>query len=218
MVHLFIFSVRNPDPDSHSDSPGPSLIPSPTLAKNTRSKQVHIEKKMGKILIGGTAAIALSAGLFSSYKSAQPYDHAASEAAHLTDWSAPPPFPVFKALTGLSFLLHKMGDALTPPPIKVLDLTFGFTVSQVLYVAARLDIADLVAQKPMTALELSQITGADEGRLRRVINACVAHGVFALDPEDPNRYVNSALSAVFRKDHPHPLRNMVLHQMGNQLS
>jgi len=43
-----------------------------------------------------------------------------SEEALLSDWSAPPPWPVFIALNVLAGVFRGMADALTPPPIAVL--------------------------------------------------------------------------------------------------
>ena len=60
-----------------------------------------------------------------------------------------------------------------PPPIAIMDLNFGFAVSQTLYVAAKLDIANKLVERPKTAAEIAAEVGADAGRVERILNACM---------------------------------------------
>ena len=48
----------------------------------------------------------------------------------------------------------------------------GFAASQMLYVAARLKLADLLAGGPLTAADLAQECGAKEAPLRRMVTHC----------------------------------------------
>eukprot|EP00400_MALV-I_sp_L67-5_P000345 gene345-939_t len=151
------------------------------------------------------------------YKNFAKYDHGSTEASFLTDWSAPPPWPIFTKLNEVQQFFANTAKAMTPPPIQMMDLTMGFAISQTVYVAARLGIADLVVERPKTVKELAKETGADEERLRRLLNACVGFGVFNVlsgyEKSDEFHYVNSKLSATLRKDHPHSHRDFSLCQM-----
>ena len=59
------------------------------------------------------------------------------------------------------------------------QISFGLRVSQALYVAAKLNVADHLARKPMDADELSTATQVDGAALRRVMRALCSLGVFA---------------------------------------
>lgn len=62
------------------------------------------------------------------------------------------------------------GAGASPPPGLVQLLT-GFWVSQALYVAAKLGIADVVRAGPRTAGEIAAAVAADEAALRRLLRA-----------------------------------------------
>ena len=57
------------------------------------------------------------------------------EAALLTDWSTPPPWPIFVALNVLAGMLRAGADALTPPPIKMLDMSMGYHLTMLAHTA-----------------------------------------------------------------------------------
>src|SRR5262249_30735462 len=57
------------------------------------------------------------------------------------------------------------------------DLISGHRITVVIYVAARLGVADLLAEGPKTSGELAQHTGVDERSLRRLLRALVSLGI-----------------------------------------
>lgn len=69
-----------------------------------------------------------------------------------------------------------MGDV--PPFASMMQMLAGFQLSQALYVAAELDVAGLVLEKPRTIDELADATGADADALRRVVRFLETFGVF----------------------------------------
>ena len=144
----------------------------------------------------------------------QPHD----EAAFLSDWSAPPPWPVFIALNVIAGALRAGADALTPPPIKMLDMAMGFHHTALVQLAQKFKIADALAGGPLSAAEISATIGAPSDArtklVERVMFACAANGVFKLEPpagDKAPRFVNTALSAVLRRDHPNSMAGMVGH-------
>lgn len=62
---------------------------------------------------------------------------------------------------------------------RMLGLLGGFIVTQALGTAARLEIAELVHERPRTAEELAGAAGAEPDALRRVLRALASIGVFA---------------------------------------
>ncbi|WP_051379417.1 methyltransferase [Bradyrhizobium murdochi] len=63
------------------------------------------------------------------------------------------------------------------PALKLLDLIQSHRVTAVIYVAARLGIADLLSDKPKSLDELAKETGADRAALARLLAALVTTGI-----------------------------------------
>ena len=61
----------------------------------------------------------------------------------------------------------------TQAAMRLRDMIMGFRVTQLLYVAASLHLADHLADTPQAAAELARTVGADEAALRRVLRALV---------------------------------------------
>ena len=66
-----------------------------------------------------------------------------------------------------------------PPQAALQRLLIGYRVTQIISVAAQLGLADLLAERPMTARELADAVGAHPGALARMLRALVSVGVFA---------------------------------------
>ncbi len=58
------------------------------------------------------------------------------------------------------------------------QLIMGFRVTQLIYVAAKLDLADHLARGPLTARELASSLGVDTGALYRLLRALASLDVF----------------------------------------
>src|ERR671932_578547 len=65
------------------------------------------------------------------------------------------------------------------PSEQLIRLARGFWVSQALYVAAELGLADLLADGPRTADDLASTAGAHAPALYRVLRLLASEGVFA---------------------------------------
>lgn len=90
----------------------------------------------------------------------------------------------------------------------LLQMVTGAWVTQSIYVAARLGIADLLQDGPQTSDELAQQTGAHGPSLYRVLRALAGLGIFA---EDENkRFSLTPLSEPLRSG-PNSLRAMAIH-------
>ncbi len=83
----------------------------------------------------------------------------------------------------------------------------GFVLSQALYVATRLGIADLLAAGPRSATELAVEVGADRDGLYRLLRLLAGHGIF--DELPGGRFANSAASELLREV-PGSLRALAL--------
>jgi hypothetical protein len=63
------------------------------------------------------------------------------------------------------------------------QMIMGFRVTQMIYVAARLGIADLLHERPRTAEELAGATGTHAPSLYRLLRALAGAGIFAEDAQ-----------------------------------
>lgn len=86
------------------------------------------------------------------------------------------------------------------PVEALIGLASGLWVSRALWAAARLGIADSIDPEPTPLALIAERSGADEGNLRRLMNALVSIGLFRAEVED--RYAHSDLSPFLRSDHP----------------
>ena len=65
-----------------------------------------------------------------------------------------------------------------PPAVQMVQLLAGFQLSQALYAAARLGVADCLRSGPKDAAALAAEVGADAPSLRRVLRTLASIGVF----------------------------------------
>jgi hypothetical protein len=86
---------------------------------------------------------------------------------------------------------------------KLLALASGYEVTQLVVVAARLGIADLLAAGPRTVDDLAAATGTHPPSLFRVLRALAGHGVFA---EEDGRFRLTPLAEPLRGDAPDSIR------------
>src|SRR5262245_24663248 len=92
-----------------------------------------------------------------------------------------------------------------PAQEKMLGLLTGYWVSQLLYVVARLGIADLLVKGPKTAEALATATGAHAPFLHRVLRALASCGVFAEGAG--GRFRLTPLAETLRSGRPGSLRD-----------
>ncbi len=74
-----------------------------------------------------------------------------------------------------------MNEASVAPPWQLARLLDGFVTTQLLYVAAKLGIADVLAGGPLSAAEIAEPAGADPDVLVRVLRGLVIEDVLAED-------------------------------------
>ena len=97
-----------------------------------------------------------------------------------------------------------------PPQLAVLQMATGYWVSQSIYVAAKLGIADLLKDSPKSCDELATATGTNAPSLYRVLRALASLGVFA--ETQPNHFTLTPLAACLQSDTPNSLRACVIIQ------
>jgi hypothetical protein len=95
-----------------------------------------------------------------------------------------------------------------PPEIKIKQMALGYWLSQCLYVAAKLGIADLLTDSPKHCNELAAATNANSDSLYRILRALASVGVFA---ETESRcFQLTPMAECLRGDVPNSVKDMTL--------
>jgi hypothetical protein len=102
---------------------------------------------------------------------------------------------------------HRADDEL-PPGERVRRLVMGFRATQLVHVAARLGIADLLRDGPQDASALATAVRAHPRALYRLLRALASLGLFAETPE--GRFQLTSLGELLRGDAPGSLRPLAL--------
>lgn len=98
----------------------------------------------------------------------------------------------------------------TPPPsVQLLNCIYpGPLAAQAMYVAARLDIAELIGNDAKHVEELAAEAGVKTTPLRRVLRALTAIGVF--HETSDGHFQNSEVSETLRREHPQSTRALAV--------
>lgn len=100
------------------------------------------------------------------------------------------------------------GNETAPPEAKLTQMITGSLGSQAIYVAAKLGIADLLADGPKSVDELAAAADADAPSLYRVLRALASFGVFA--ERDDQVFELNATAELLRSDSPCSLRDLAI--------
>lgn len=92
--------------------------------------------------------------------------------------------------------------------IRILNVTLGLALPGCLRVAAELNIADHLADRPLSVTALAERTGSDPDNLRRILRMLALNGIFTGTDDDSYRLSPDA--EFLRRDHPCSQRDAVL--------
>ncbi len=98
-------------------------------------------------------------------------------------------------------------DVLSPQAV-LMRMSDGYQDAKALQVVAELGIADLIAQEPKTAEDLSKVVGVDSDALYRVLRALASRGIFK--ERRDSHFENTPLSEPIRADVPGSVRDLVI--------
>jgi hypothetical protein len=97
---------------------------------------------------------------------------------------------------------------LAASPEALLLMVFGYQLSQAVYVAAKLGIADLLSAGPQSTEDLARVTGAHALSLARVMRGLCRAGVFAKD--QAGRFIMAQLARYLVAGGSHSVRDYAL--------
>lgn len=95
-----------------------------------------------------------------------------------------------------------------PPDAALFQLIYGYLPSQLVYVAARLGIADHIHDSPKSSVELAPVLGANQQALQRVLRGLVNSGLLA--EEEGGRFSLTPMGEYLRTDIPGSLRELAI--------
>jgi len=95
-----------------------------------------------------------------------------------------------------------------PPDAQLMQLVSGAFVSAAIYAAAKLGIADLLADGPKTAAKLAEETEMDERSLYRLLRSLASVGVFS--EVESKTFTNTPMTETLRSDAPRSTRDLTI--------
>jgi hypothetical protein len=99
-------------------------------------------------------------------------------------------------------------NAIVLPPTSVLQMIRSYQVAQMIYVATKLNLADLLADGPRSISELAAASGTQPDALYRLLRALASQGIFAEDEQ--GRFGLTPLAQSLRQGVPGSLYSGVL--------
>lgn len=116
--------------------------------------------------------------------------------------------PIVRAVEGVRSFLHRIDQKMVPAPVFLLEMITGSWMTQAIYAAAKLGIADELAEGPLTADDLARRVGADEDGLRRLLRLLSSRSILAHRKD--GRYELTAMGEALRADAPVSMRAFAL--------
>ncbi|MGR9117570.1 MAG: methyltransferase [Gammaproteobacteria bacterium] len=114
----------------------------------------------------------------------------------------------FALLMKLASWLQGLPHKITPAPVRLIQIGSAFWQSRVLYVAARLDIASVLKDGPLSTEIIATRVSANPDAVYRLLRMLAAMGIF--EEASPRIFKNNVLSDHLRDDNPNNVRAMIL--------
>lgn len=122
----------------------------------------------------------------------------------------------FARLTRFAAWLQNIPNKVTPAPFRLMQIGSAFWQSRALYVAARLDIATVLADEELSAEEIASRIHTQVDATYRLLRMLAAMGIFA--EVSPRVFRNNKLSDCLREGNPQNVRAMILMHNSPEMS
>src|SRR5512143_775873 len=122
----------------------------------------------------------------------------------------------FAKLSRFGAWLQNLPNKIVPPPFRLMQISASYWQARALYVAARLDIATVLADGELGAEEIATRVQVQPDALYRLLRMLAAMGVF--EEVSPHRFRNNKLSNSLREGHPQSVRAMILMHNSPEIS
>jgi hypothetical protein len=128
----------------------------------------------------------------------------------------PGPVRRFAKLTKFAAWLQSIPNKVTPAPFRLMQISASYWQSRVLYVAAKLDIATVLADGQLSSEEIAARVHAQPDAIWRLLRMLAAMGIF--EETSPQVFRNNKLSNCLRESYPQSVRAMILMHNSPELS
>ena len=98
--------------------------------------------------------------------------------------------------------------AAVPPQVEMIRMGTGYWLSSLVYTAAKIGLADHLANGPKAAADLVGVIGANPRALHRYMRTLASFGILTLNDDDT--FTLTELGATLKKDAPGSVRSTVL--------
>lgn len=122
----------------------------------------------------------------------------------------------FAKLAKFGAWLQNLPSRIVPAPFRLVQISASYWQSRGLYVAARLDIATVLADGLLSAEEIAARVHAQPDATYRLLRMLAAMGIF--DEVSPHVFRNNKLSNCLREGDPQSVRAMILMHNSPELS
>ncbi|MBK8752860.1 MAG: methyltransferase [Candidatus Competibacteraceae bacterium] len=122
----------------------------------------------------------------------------------------------FSALMKFAGWLQNIPNKVTPPPFRLMQIGSAFWQSRVLYVAVKLNIADILGDERLAVDMIAARASAQPDAIYRLLRMLAAMGVFA--EVSPRVFANNRLSSPLRADKADSVRAMILMHNSDEMS
>lgn len=119
-----------------------------------------------------------------------------------------PPARVVRAIEGARARLQRLSQSMVPAPIALLELAQGSMITQAIYVAAELRLADALSDGPLPAEKIARIVNADPEAVYRLLRLLSSYSIFA--EHSDGRFKLTPMADALRSDTPNSMRGMAV--------
>nr|WP_231976659.1 acetylserotonin O-methyltransferase [Mycobacterium sp. E740] len=119
-----------------------------------------------------------------------------------------PPMFAIRVVNRLRAALQHLHRATVPGSVAILEMATGAWTTQTMYAAAKLGVADQLANGPARAADVAERVGADPDALYRLMRALASKGL--LDHRRDDTFSLTRAGQAMRSDVPDSMRDMVL--------
>lgn len=119
-----------------------------------------------------------------------------------------PPPPVVRAVERSRADLQRASRDLAPAPFALLEVVMSSMVTQSVYVAAKLGIAEVLVDGPLQPGQIAKQVGADEDAVGRLLRLLASQQIFEQQPD--GAYALTPMADALRADHPVSMRDIAL--------
>lgn len=125
-----------------------------------------------------------------------------------------PPARIVRVVEGVRARLQSLNQKLVPAPISLLEMITASWMTQAIHAAAKLGIADVLSDGPLSADDIAKRVGAHPDALHRLLRLLASRSIFA--EQSDGRFTLTPMADALRSDSPTSMRGFALFVGGRE--